>query len=259
MGHQVDPLTSRLVRENGRPVEVWEPVVSSEERDLAVASLPAVTGRAATSGRHWLYAVVRCGQCSRNMHYNKSAGTKSSDVAVFKCYGSNRERHGAVTARAVDVEEYVRETFLESLGDALYAERKWVGGTDSRADLKRLRAFLTELEEDRKAGLYATPEGRDRFRRQYAETEQEIAELEARPVVEGGWQVVPTEDRPADVWERWTTEQRGSWLRDSSVHVDISRPAVKRARIPLRERATVDWGALTGLYVELDAVGADMD
>lgn len=105
-------------------------------------------------------------------------------------------------------------------------------------------------EEDRKAGLYSTPEGRDRFRRQHAETEQENAELGDRPVVESGWQVVPTEDRLADAWERWTPEQRGSWLRDSGVHVDISRPAVKRARVPLAERTEVDWGSLADLYLE---------
>lgn len=174
VGHQIDPLTGRLVRENDRPVELWEPVVSAEERDLAVASLPSHTGRAATKHRHPLYGVVRCGSCGANMH--RTSGS-SGETPAFKCDGGRKARHPVVTARAMDVETMVHETVLEALEGALYVERKWVGGMDPQADLERLRAFLKELEQDRKVGLYSTPEGRQRFRRQYAETEAEIAEL----------------------------------------------------------------------------------
>lgn len=256
VGHQVDPMTGRLVREKGLPVEVWEPIVSVHERDRAIAALPTVTGRAATRDRHPLYGVVTCGVCGSNMH--RTSGS-NGETSAFKCDGGRKGSHGVVTARIADVEAYVQTSVLEALGGALYAQRKWVGGADSRADLERLRAFLAELEEDRKAGLYSTPEGRDRFRRQYAETEQEIHELEARPVVESGWQVVPTEDRMGDAWEHWTPDERGSWLRDSGVTVAISRPAVKRTRVLLANRATVDWGTLPELYRELDALSVAMD
>src|SRR5690606_10452573 len=37
LGHQVDPLTGRLVRENGRPVQVWDPAVSEHELAEAIA------------------------------------------------------------------------------------------------------------------------------------------------------------------------------------------------------------------------------
>lgn len=259
VGHSIDPVTGRLVRENGLPVEVHPPVVSVHERDLAVAALPAVTGRAATKDRHWLYGVVKCGQCEANMHFNSSAGTKSPDVAVFKCYGTNRDSHGAVTARVTDVEAHLEASVLDSLGGAFRAERKWVGGSDSTADLERLRAYLEEMEEDRRAGMYATKEALARFRSSYADTARQIEELEARPVISSGWQVVPTDEYLADAWARWTPEERGAWLREWNVFLSIFRPAIKRARVPLSDRSEMDWGGLLDLAVEMDAVRADAD
>ncbi|MCM2576931.1 recombinase family protein [Streptomyces sp. MTZ3.1] len=256
VGHAMDPLTGRLRRDGAAPDIMWEPVLTETERARVVAALPAQTGKAAPAGKHWLYAVVTCGTCGRNMH--ASSGYRSTSP-MFKCLGTGKDRHDVVTVRIVDAEEHVQGAVLKALGGAQHGTREWVGGTDSTADRERLTAFMTELMDDRRAGLYSTPEGTADFRRRYAEAEADLKALESTPAVESGWRYVPSGEYLDDAWARWSPEERGTWLRDSGVRFAISRPVVKRARVPLADRCSVDWGHLEPIVEGMEAVAADVD
>ncbi|WP_449063542.1 hypothetical protein [Planomonospora algeriensis] len=105
--------------------------------------------------------------------------------------------------------------------------------------MTRLREFLTELEDDRAAGMYATEEARTRFRRQYVDTAKRIEELESLPDEEPGWVIVDTGERLIDRWAKWDDEQRGEWLRDSKATATVRSPEVRRARVPLAERVPI--------------------
>lgn len=251
VGHQIDPATRRLVRENGRPVQVWDPIVSEQELAEAVARLPETTGRRAPGGHHWTYQIAVCGHCGRNLKQTNNNGSYSPTTVTLRCHGPLHDRHPILTARADAVSEYLDEQVSYYLGGVYAPQREWVGGADRAADLARLRAFLEELEADRKAGLFTTEEGLARYRRQYRETLEEIAELERQEPVESGWRVTRSDRRFIEKWEAMSWAQRGDELRAWGIRCLVFRPAVKRARVPLSERARMDWGELADVALDM--------
>ncbi|MDF4250088.1 recombinase family protein [Streptomyces sp. WMMB303] len=256
VGHQTDPQTGRLVREGGLPVQVWEPIVSVPEQQQALASLPAVTGRAAPRGHFWLYDVAKCGICGGNLKQS-NGGKYQPDVTVLRCAGPLKERHPIVTVRLDSLTEYVDEQVGHWLKHVDYSKREWVGGHDTAADLLKLRTFLDELEADRKAGLYEGADGRKRYQRQYLDTRQEIEALESVPAVESGWRAVSTGREFGEFWDGWHREERGDRLRSLGVTVSVNRPPTPRARVPLSERAEIEWGAMSDAVEDLEAVARE--
>ncbi|MFC5956720.1 recombinase family protein [Streptomyces pratens] len=252
IGHQVDPITKRIVRDGGLPVEVWEPIVSAEEQAQAIAALSPPTPRKPAAGRHWLYGVALCAVCGGNLK-RSNGGKNQPDLVVLRCRGTLAEPHPNVSVRDEALSELMNRYVDLHLGGMPATERVYRPGNRTGADLERMRAYLTELEEDRKADMYTTDEARARFRRQYRETSERIAELESAPDEEPGWVDVGTGERHADQWERWNAEERGNWLRLMDVTVKISAPEVKRAVVKLDERAQVHFGSLEVVAEELYA------
>lgn len=253
VGHQVDPTTRRLLRERGRPVQVWEPIITPEEQARLLAKIPK-QDRQPTAGRHWLYQVAKCATCGGNLRRATNNGTFSPDTVTLRCNGTAREKHPMVSCIARDLSAFVNDSVLFHLGGLQHCQRVWMGGTDHTADLARLREYLTELEEDRKAGMFGTDEGRKRYRTLYRQTLEEIAEIERAPVQEPGWQMVASGERFGDVWARMTDAERGEELRSWGITVTVSRPAVKRARVPISDRARMDWGELADAALEMAGV-----
>lgn len=243
IGQQIDPLTKRLVREEGLPVEVWEPIVSEEEQAAAILALAPPTPRKPTAGRHWLYGVARCGVCKGNLK-RTNGGKNQPDTVILRCRGTLQNPHPNVSVRAEELSEHVDKDVRNRIGSMNATERVYHQGNRTGADLDRMRAFLAELEDDRKAGMYATPEALERFRRQYADTATRIAELEAVPESGSGWVTVDTGEKFRDRWHRWTETERGEWLRETEATVTVWNPEVRRARVPLGERCDINLGEL---------------
>lgn len=251
VGHQIDPIMGRLLRDDeGMPLAVWPPIVSEEDLAAARAMLKPATPRAAPAGRHWLYGVATCGECNGNMK-RSNGGKNQPDTVVFRCKGPLSASHPSVSVRADMLSEFVRARVRAMLGPARIGERVYHAGATAGADIERLREFLTELEDDRKAGMYRTAEALERFRRQYADTAQRIEELEAAPQQAEGWTYALSESPFSATWDSLTDDQRGAWLREAGAKVTVNRPAVKRTRVPLSERASIDLGELNEIADEV--------
>ena len=252
-GYQVDPITKRLVRDRGRPVQVWEPVLTEEEQTRILALIPKKE-RLPTAGHYWLYQVAKCGICGGNLRRYRDNGRNSPNTPSYRCLGPLKARHKMVGCVASRLDDYVNEAVLSTLGGLEYGEREWVGGVSREADLERLREFLDELEDDRKAGLFSTDEGRARYRRLYRETIEEIGEIERAPSQEPGWRMVGTGERLGDVWERMNDQERGDVLRTWNVTVTLYPSPKPRVSVPMSERVVVDFGDLADAAMEMAGV-----
>ncbi|MFJ9408567.1 recombinase family protein [Streptomyces sp. NPDC101393] len=260
VGHQTDPFTGRVVRgEDGLPLTVWDPILTPAEQARITERFGPRTRRTKAGPRHRLYGVATCGLCTGNLK-RSNGGNFQRDVTVFRCKGPLAAPHRPVSVRADVLDAWVDDAVLARMGHGEGLRREYVEGEAPGEDVDRLREYLAELEEDRRAGMYSTPEALARFRQSYADTAQRIATLEAQePAQEAGWRYVLTGVPFADEWDAMDPEERGEWLRRVSATVSVLPPDVPRSRVPLEERVTLDLGDLEDVAMELDAVAADVD
>ncbi|AUG87183.1 integrase [Streptomyces phage Attoomi] len=257
VGHDTDPYTGRVIRgEDGKPVQVWAPALTVEEQAQVLERIGPSVKRAKAGDRHWLYGVAVCGVCGGNMK-RTNGGKFQPDVVIFRCRGTLKAPHGNVSVRAEELARWVDAKVLERLGPGQAVKREFVEGTGPAGDLERLKEYLEELEEDRKAGMYSAPGAIERFRQSYAETTRQIAELEANPPTEPGWQLVPTGRTFAEEWAAKPLAERGRYLFDAEASVAVRPPEVKRTVEPLDKRCTLDLGELEDMALELESVVAD--
>ncbi|MGB4010031.1 MAG: recombinase family protein [Zwartia sp.] len=259
VGHQTDPVTGRVMRgPDGLPLAVWEPVISPERRAEVLERVGPSSRRAKAGDRHPLYGVAVCGICAGNMK-RTNGGNFQPGLVTFRCRGPLRAPHGNVSVRADQLTAWTWEAIVGRLGAMEGVRREYVQGSDHGDDAERLREYLAELEDDRRAGMYATTEALARFRASYADTSQRIAELEAQPATETGWRLVPTGESFVDEWAAMTDQARGDYLRRIGATVSVMPPDIPRHRVPLAERVSLDLGELEDVAWELEAVAADID
>ena len=121
----------------------------------------------------------------------------------------------------------VEEILLTHLGDFRATERVWRAGSDAARDVEVLETRLTQLRDDRAAGLYDDPEDQAWFRDAYARLRAELTEKRAEPVRKPGYVRVPTGDTYAALWAATTTTlERARLLTDWDIDVFISRNGV---------------------------------
>jgi site-specific DNA recombinase len=260
VGHQTDPFTGRVVRDpEGLPVTVWEPIITPEEQALIKERIGPAVKRAKAGERHRLYGVATCGLCQGNLK-RTNGGTYQPDVVVFRCKGPLVAPHRPVSVRTDVLEEWVLDAVEGRMGHGEGLRREYVEGDAPSEDVDRLREYLAELEEDRRAGMYSTPEALARFRQSYADTSERIATLDAQePAQEAGWRYVLTGVPFRDEWAAMSPDEKGEWLRRIGATASVFPPEVPRSRVPLGERVTLDLGDLEDVAMELDAVVTDSD
>ncbi|MET7370177.1 recombinase family protein [Streptomyces sp. NPDC005566] len=214
---------------------------------------------------------TRCGLCDGSMGQSKNNGGQD----YYMC--ANPKGHGGLSIKRKDADEYVAERVWARLVRADMGkeeDRDWVEAAAARfaaqqdlagvqaeregtaAHLEHVRASITELQADRKAGLYrgaielATWRATVRQYRAYESAcEQRIVQLDARTADSVS---IPSEWFAADAeqptgsgtpWAEWDVVKRREFLALflEGVSVGPGRDPETRKLIPVEARVMLGW------------------
>ncbi|MGO4426032.1 recombinase family protein, partial [Streptomyces sp. MCAF7] len=192
---------------------------------------------------------------------------------------ANPKGHGGLSIKRKDADDHVARRVWARLSSADMndeEDREWVAAAalryvaqadlagvqeerrETAAHLEHVRQSITELQADRRAGLYR---GRDELAtwratmQQYRSYEDQcvarLAELDKKTEsavrIPSEW-FTPDEDpiRPGSPWSRWDVFQRRSFLELflTGVSVGPGRDPETRKYIAIEERVTLDWRPL---------------
>jgi site-specific DNA recombinase len=181
----------------------------------------AAPERRRVQGVSLLLGFVFCGECGAGIHhqrYDRGTGPKS----YYACR-TQRLNHGCKMPRinGFELERLVVDGFLALAGPIEVVERRLVPGEDHSAELESVRETITELEEDRKAGLYNGSRAA-RYREMMAELLAKQERLEALPNRPDAFEYVGTGETFGQRWERLeTTEERRAYLEATGVKAKL--------------------------------------
>lgn len=216
---------------------------------------------------------LRCGICEGSMGQT----TNNGGQGYYMC--ANPKGHGGLSIKRSEADDYVARRVWARLTHADMedkADREWVAAAalrfaaqtdlagvqeerrETAAHLEHVRQSITELQADRKAGLYR---GRDELAtwratmQQYRAFEDQcvarLEELDARTAqtvrVPAEW-FEPGDDPlgPDSTWGGWDVYERRAFigLFLSGVAVGRGRDPETKKFVPIEERVTLDWREL---------------
>ncbi|OZD37441.1 hypothetical protein CH252_33015 [Rhodococcus sp. 06-1477-1B] len=235
--------------ERGIPVTRWEPIVSIDdaERVRAILTPTHTPGRAEATRRaradrriEMLTDLLPCASCGRPMVYKVRTSTGDP---VYQCLVKSRggDCAKATVVRADLAEAEVTRQFLAIAGH-LRVTRAVVTAHDA-AELtvvrEALRSALSRVETEPDTDLAVLLE-------RVAKLRQEADRLASMPQ-EAQVQLIESEDTFADVWDRYTPQERQAALAGSPFVIELDAAARRGhwdpSRIRLIPRETAAQGA----------------
>jgi site-specific DNA recombinase len=142
-------------------------------------------------------------------------------------YGCKGRDHGCTAPASVNLtatDETLIQRFLDRVGDEEVYERKFIPATGTAAQLKRLGRTITDMRDDRAAGLW---EGEDEeYRARMKALIDKRRDLEAQPQEAARWEHVPTGTRYAEAWEAADLDARRDLLAAAELKVVVCRETV---------------------------------
>ena len=183
--------------DEGQPVQMAEPLVTDDERELIAAELERT--KAGPKERRQsgpLVGVLVCYFCGSGLSSTVNKGKHGRKYSYYRCHVNGC----TAMIPAADAEKLAEETFLDEYGDQDVTQRVWVPGDSHEADLRAAVAAFDELSASAEAMTSRT--AKDRLQRQLAALDARIAELENTPAREGRWEFRSTGEKYRDVWER---------------------------------------------------------
>lgn len=208
--------------DQGLPVQMGEPLVTDDERELIRAELEKAQG--APRERHAtapLVGVIACYFCGTLL--TTTTNTKSGKVyRYYRCPNSC-----SLLIPVDSAESWAEETFLEDYGSRERTERVWVPGDDHEAELRAALSAVDELTAA--AGAMTSQTMKDRLQRQLRALDARIAELETKPSREGRYEDRPTGELYRDVWERTSDPaERREMLKRAGIEIRLAISGVAR-------------------------------
>ncbi|WP_405095426.1 recombinase family protein [Micromonospora sp. NBC_01412] len=190
---------------NGKPVLRGEPLTSKDEwgalQDVINGAKKPKTRKAPDA---LLSGEVNCPECGSILHYHYAVKPeRKQEYKYYRCSGRTRKGNGckAGAVRAEQLEKAVETIFVATIGDLDVMKKTYVPGDDTATSLAEVEERLSELREDRKAGLYRGEQGTAEFREMYASLERQREELEAMPSRPEGWKYIPTGRTYRQLWD----------------------------------------------------------
>uniref|UniRef100_A0AB39U1U6 Serine integrase n=1 Tax=Mycolicibacterium phage JSGardenL2 TaxID=3240808 RepID=A0AB39U1U6_9CAUD len=229
--------------EQGMPIQLGEPLVTDDERELIRAELARVAkGSYQRLETAPLSGLIECWFCEGPL--TSSARTQNGKrYRYYRCYSGN-----CSSVRAETVEEEVDRVLMNALADEPVTERVWVPGDSNEAALREAVAAYTELSAT--AGTATSRTAKDILQRQLSALDARIAELETMPSKEGRYEIRPTGKTYLEELERTSDnpDERRALLKriGFKVRAGVSdgqllvHPLVLGDRLPLPDWAQVD-------------------
>ncbi|MEU4302174.1 MULTISPECIES: recombinase family protein [Kitasatospora] len=240
LGHRLDDRGHVMRDENGAERVFWEPVCDRDVLSTARAALRSRSfERTAPARRHWLFGVAICGECERPLTQNARAGKKNAEAGydtrpVLRCIGTKADPCKGVLIAEHKLSEFAADEFLRVAGKWQAKEPVFVPGNDVSEELAAVERSISNLRDDRDAGLFDDDE--DDYRERMAALVARRKALRDQPVTEPHWEERPMGCTVAEYWERLTPEARGGLLRDMDLRVVVNS-ANRRRNIATADRA----------------------
>ncbi|WP_432958117.1 recombinase family protein [Micromonospora haikouensis] len=214
----------KIIRDSdGTPVLRGEPLITKDDWD---ALQDAINGAKRPKTRKapdaLLSGEVNCPECGSVLHYHYLVKPeRKQEYKYYRCAGRTRKGNGCTAAalRAEELEQAVTDFVLSTFGDLEIMKKAYVPGDDVATRLAEVEERLSELREDRKAGLFRGEQGTAEFREMYASLEQQREELEAMPSRPEGWKYIPTGRTYRQQWDGTDTVGRRKTLNEAGVKV----------------------------------------
>ncbi|WP_405752215.1 recombinase family protein [Streptomyces sp. NBC_00012] len=240
LGHKIEHRTGKVICDNAGPVKFWPPMLTQEEfARIAQIIEDGYRPRRPNRPSHWLHGVVICGVCGRNMKRSQSSGAET-----FRCLGPLTEPHRSVSIKGDLLEGWFVAELRERLRNAPVVEHTYRAEVDLSDEIRRLRTYVAELLDDRRAGVFSTPEAVEVFRNEYRLASTRLETCERQPHKPGGWEMRAAAQSMWDAWNVWCPEERGSYLVGCQVRAVVSSPPRPRARVEAADRCVCDLGNL---------------
>lgn len=223
---------TRVVRtDDGRPLERAEPLISRSEFDLLAKALEARSFKRA--GRKMpaalLLRVAYC-ECGTPM-YRVNGRSKTYYRCGAKAVSGTSCGNKAIACDELD--PLVTDYFLWRVGELEVQRREFVKGSDNAAEIGEVERALSELREDRAAGLYRGAKGAAEFRAMYGSLEGRREALEASPVVADKWRMIGTGQTYAERFAALVDDgERNLELRGAGVRVIVRAGPVQTRGLP---------------------------
>jgi site-specific DNA recombinase len=216
----------RVVRgSDGLPLQRADPILSEDEwRRLQLTLDGNSSGRTGKrSGATMLLRVAFC-ECGDPL-YPINGRTKRYYTCSRRARTSFSCGNGSIPM--LDLEKAVTDAFLGLVGDAPLTRRVFVPGEDHSTDLEAVQRAMSELLEDRAAGLYSSESAAATFRRMWGQLEERERALAGLNFVPDRWVEEETGETYAEHWARLETDaERNRELREAGVRVTLHREPV---------------------------------
>src|SRR5690606_24341141 len=218
----------------------WEPVCSPETLERARAAMAARSiDRVSPSRRHWLRGVAVCGQCGRPLEQNARNGRRNRErgwdtQTVLRCVGTRAKPCSGGLVADAKLPESAESEFLAAAGRLEAVESVYVPGSDVEGDLAAVERAITNLRDDRDAGLFDDDE--DDYRDRMGALVSRRRALREVPTSEPRWERRPLGFTVAELWERSTPNARGRLISDMGLQIRVYS-ANRRRNIETRDRA----------------------
>lgn len=163
-----------------------------------------------------LSGLVKCADCGLSLWFD----TKTVRGKVYTYYRANQRCGHPVTMQAEFLERTAEIVLLATKGDVEITERRWVAGEDYTTALEDAVRRAGALAE--RLGVTSSPTMSRVLQGQLDAVTAEIESLEARPGVEGHWQMVGTGVTWGQAWHAAAVDERRNMLRDAEIEFHVT-------------------------------------
>jgi DNA invertase Pin-like site-specific DNA recombinase len=214
----------KLVRDsNGMPVRVGPEQLTQQRFDELQAALDRRTFKAPKTGDvSPLLDVAFCALCASPLYRHRTRRGEKT-YTYYKCPNRNLRRTcDGGNVRADDLEQTIEESLLSRIGDIEVMRPVRVRGTDRTSELEDVERSLSDLREDRAAGLFTGERGTHEFRDLYRKLELRREELSTHAVTPDRTEYVSTGKTWTQTWAVSTEQERRALLLDSGITAKVA-------------------------------------
>lgn len=214
----------------GNPVMRGEPILTREEFVRVQGELETRSRTRQVNKRSdsLLLGVVLCGVCGRRAYKQRH-----TDYEYYVCSsyqnGGRCSQDRSVMVQLSWLEEYFTDTFLRLFGGEERAVREWDPGEEHEERVSSLEEQIAEQAGALTQFRSGSP-AFDAILKNLHELENERDRLLARGTRRAGWVWVGTGETVSQWWERATTKQRNTYLRECGIQLAYRKPLGRKRK-----------------------------